>query len=160
MFWRVNTFLFTGKTCLKFFRSVGTENLYKSDWTRTYFFITKNMLGIKRRPPALQPDDRKRLRMVCAEPAVGRGRRTSVSTSSFQDAMELIGEQQARFGRFTQKTQHKRAKYPWEHVRLFGRKPSTNTLMLQSQQSNSLKNWKQATRTSRKGNKVITIYLS
>ena len=44
------------------------------------------MLGIKRRPPALQPDDRKRLRMVRAEPAVGRGRRTSVSTSSFQDA--------------------------------------------------------------------------
>jgi hypothetical protein len=59
------------------------------------------MLGIKRRPPALQPDDRKRLRMVCAEPAIGRGRRTSVSTSSFQDAMELIGEQQARLAFYT-----------------------------------------------------------
>ena len=63
------------------------------------------MLGIKRRPPALPPDDRKRLGMVCAERAVGRGRPTSVSTSSFQDALELIGEQQARLG-FTKKIQH------------------------------------------------------
>ena len=73
------------------------------------------------REGALQPDDRKRLRMVRAEPAVGRGRRTSVSTSSFQDA-SINWRAASQVGVLHKKSQHKRVKYPWQNVRFFPRK--------------------------------------
>ncbi len=56
------------------------------------------MLVNKRKPPDLPPDERKRLRMVCAARTVGRGRPPSVSTSSFQDAKELLLDQHVRMG--------------------------------------------------------------
>ncbi len=101
MFWCEKSFCLLVNTCLKICRCslpdpLGNQDTFFIFWTaRNNHHQQKNMV-IKRKPPNLPPDDRKRLRMVCAERAVGRGRPTSVSTSSFQDAMELLFEQRAR----------------------------------------------------------------
>ncbi len=66
-------------------------------------------MSTKRKPPSLPPEfDHKRLRMVCAEPVIGRGRPNSVSTCTFQNAMELVLDQQAMLAPFEEKKEEAR----------------------------------------------------